>query len=149
MSHEETGVQTNESHREVDDFITRKYVMPLLWDEETRNRLIAEHRAHPIGAPAHNGRPAIEHSADLIRVVDKLRRAPMTGKYVSVVIRNFADYRIGVLSGVRGEPIKMLEGSFSSQDACEHGIFLKRIGDLLEKYGANDRGPKRPGDWKY
>ena len=148
MAIEPTGVQLNESHRTVDDFITQKYIMPLLRDEATRNRLIAEHRANPIGAPAHNGRPAIEHSPDLIRVIDKLRRAPMKGKYVSVVIENFADYRIGIVSGVRGEPIKMLDGSFSSQDACEHGIFLKRIGDLLQKYGATEPAPKRAGRWK-
>jgi hypothetical protein len=148
MAIEPTGVQLNESHRTVDDFITQKYIMPLLRDEATRNRLIAEHRANPVGAAPHNGRPAIEHSADLIRVIDKLRRAPMKNKYVIMVIENFADYRIGIVSGVRGAPIKILEGSFSSQDACEHGIFLKRIGDLLQKYGATEPPPKRTGGWK-
>ena len=149
MAKEPTGVQLNESHRTVDDFITQKYVMPLLRDEASRNRLIAEHRANPIGAAPSNGRPAIEHSPDLIRVIDKLRRAPMKGKYVSVVIENFADYRIGIVSGVRGEPVKLLDGSFSSQDACEHGIFLKRIGDLLQKYGATEPAPnKRTGGYR-
>jgi len=150
MIDEPTGVQSNEGHSSTDDFITRKYVLPLLRDEATRNRLIAEHRANPIGTPARNGRPSIGHSDDLIRVIDKFRRAPMKGKYVSVCIRPFADFRIGVASGIRGEPVKLLEGSFSSQDACEHGIFLKRIADLLRKYDAsNDAAEhRRSSGWK-
>jgi len=130
-----TGVQTNEAHSETDDFITRRYVLPLLRDEATRNRLIAEHKANPVGTPPRNGRPPVEHSKDLIRVLDKFRRAPMKGKYVTVCKKQFADYRIGVASGVRGEPVKLLEGSFSSEEACEHAIFLKRIADILAKYG--------------
>jgi len=130
-----TGVQTNEAHERADDFITRKYVLPLLRDQETRSRLIAEHRANPVGAAPRNGRPAVEHSEDLIRVLDKFRRQPMTGKYVTVCRKQFADYRIGVCSGVRGEPVKLLEGPFSSEEACEHAIFLKRIANLLTQYG--------------
>jgi hypothetical protein len=150
MSSDPTGVQSNEGHSATDDFITRKYVLPLLRDEATRNRLIAEHKANPIGTPAHNGRPSIGHSDDLIRVIDKFRRAPMKGKYVSVCIKPFADFRIGIVSGVRGEPVKLLEGSFSSQDACEHGIFLKRIADILRKYDpSNDAvAHRRTGGWK-
>ncbi len=150
MANEPTGVQLDESYYASDDFITHKYVMPLLRDEATRNRLIAEHAANPIGTPPRNGHPSIGHSDELIRVIDKLRRAPMKGKYVIIVIENFADYRIGVLSGVRGKPVEVLEGSFSSQEACEHGIFLKRIGDLLAKYGATEPAPQRRsgGRWK-
>jgi len=44
------------------------------------------------------------------------------------------DYRIGICSGVRGDPVKILEESFSSEEACEHAIFLKRITGLLERY---------------
>jgi hypothetical protein len=74
----------------------------------------------------------------------------MKGKYVSVCIKPFEDFRIGVVSGVRGEPVKLLEGSFSSQDACEHGIFLKRIADILRKYDpSNDAvAHRRTGGWK-
>jgi hypothetical protein len=135
MAGEPTGVQTNEAHAATDEFITLKYVLPLLLDEASRNRLIAEHRANPIGAAPRNGQPSIEHSADLIRVLDKLRRAPMKDKYVTVCKKSFADFRIGVCSGIRGQPVRLLEGSFSSEEACEHAIFLKRISDLLSKYG--------------
>ena len=53
MTIEKTGVQLNQGHTSTDDFITRKYVLPLLKDEKTRNKLIEEHRACPVGkAPA-------------------------------------------------------------------------------------------------
>jgi len=133
MVKEKTGVQLNQGHTSTDDFITRKYVLPLLKDEKTRNRLIEEHRACPVGR-AHKGQPMVEHSKDLRTVLDKLRRQPMAGKLLTVCKRPFEDYRIGIASGVRGQPVEILDESFSSEEACEHAIFLKRIVALLEKY---------------
>ena len=43
MTKDKTGVQLNQGHTSTDDYITRKYVLPLLKDEKTRNRLIEEH----------------------------------------------------------------------------------------------------------
>jgi len=134
MVKEKTGVQLNQGHTSTDDFITRKYVLPLLKDEKTRNRLIEEHRACPVGRAPHKGQPMVEHSKDLRTVLDKLRRQPMAGKLLTVCKRPFEDYRIGIASGVRGQPVEILEESFSSEEACEHAIFLKRILALLEKY---------------
>lgn len=134
MIKEKTGVQLNQSHKNVDDFNTIKYVLPLLRDEKTRNRLIEEHRSTPIGRAPHKGQPMVEHSKDLIRVLDKLRRQPMTGKMLTVCKKPHEDYRIGIVSGVRGQPVKIFEKSFSSEEACEHAIFLRRIAELLEKY---------------
>ena len=134
MVKEKTGVQINQGHTSTDDFITRKYVLPLLKDEKTRNRLIEEHRACPVGRAPHKGQPMVEHSKDLRTVLDKLRRQPMAGKLLTVCKRPFEDYRIGIASGVRGQPVEILEESFSSEEACEHAIFLKRIVALLEKY---------------
>ena len=136
MTKDKTGVQLNQGHTSTDDFITRKYVLPLLRDEKIRNRLIEEHRACPVGkAPAlHKGQPGVEHSKELRTVLDKLRRQPMAGKYITVCKKDFKDYRIGVCSGVRGQPVKILNDSFSSEEACEHAIFLKRVLELLEKY---------------
>ena len=77
MTKEKTGVQLNQGHTSTDDFITRKYVLPLLKDEKTRNRLIEEHRACPVGkAPAlHKGEPGmVEHSKELRTVLDKLEK---------------------------------------------------------------------------
>jgi hypothetical protein len=134
MIKEKTGVQLNQGHTSTDDFITRKYVLPLLKDEKTRNSLIEEHRACPVGRAPHKGQPMVEHSKDLRTVLDKLRRQPMASKLLTVCKRPFEDYRIGIASGVRGQPVEILEESFSSEEACEHAIFLKRIVALLEKY---------------
>ena len=135
MTKDKTGVQLNQGHTSTDDYITRKYVLPLLKDEKMRNKLIEEHRACPVGRAPHKGQPMVEHSKDLIRVLDKLRRQPMAGKLLTVCKRPHEDYRIGIASGVRGQPVEILEESFSSEEACEHAIFLKRIVALLEKYG--------------
>ena len=59
----------------------------------------------------------------------------MTGKYVLVQVKAHEDYRIGRVSGVRGEPVKILAKSYASQEECEHGIFLKRMKDLMTAYG--------------
>ena len=134
MIKEKTGVQLNQGHTSTDEFITQKYVLPLLKDEETRNRLIAEHKACRVGRAPHKGQPMVEHSKDLQTVLDKFRRQPMEGKYITICKRPFEDYRIGICSGVRGKPVEILDDSFSSEEACEHAIFLKRIVDILEKY---------------
>ena len=138
MKKDKTGVQLDLGHTSTDDFITEKYVLPLLRDEKMRNKLIEEHRACPVGkAPQpHKGQPMVEHSKELQIVLDKLRRQPMhIKKYVTICKKDFEDYRIGIVTGVRGEPVKILEESFSSEEACEHAIFLKRVVDLLERHG--------------
>ena len=48
MEKDKTGVQLNLGHTSTDDFITEKYVLPLLRDEKMRNKLIEEHRACPV-----------------------------------------------------------------------------------------------------
>ena len=137
MNKDKSGVQLNQGHTSTDDYITRTYVLPLLKDEKMRNKLIEEHRACPVGKAAqpHKGQPMVEHSKELQIVLDKLRRQPMhIKKYVTVCKKDFEDYRIGIVTGVRGEPVKILEESFSSEEAVEHAIFLKRVVDLLERY---------------
>ena len=134
MLNKPTGVETDQGRASTDDYITRTYVLPLLRDEETRNRLIAEHKANPVAGPPKNGQPPIDHSKDLITVLDKFRRQPMEGKYITICRRLHEDYCIGICSGVRGVPVKILEDSFSSEEASEHAIFLKRVADILEKY---------------
>ena len=138
MNKDKTGVQLNLGHTSTDDFITKKFVLPLLKDEKMRNKLIEEYRACSVGKAAqpHKNQPMVEHSKELQIVLDKLRRQPMgVKKYVTVCKKDFEDYRIGIVSGVRGQPVKILEESFSSEEACEHAIFLKRVLDLLKSYG--------------
>lgn len=129
------GVMANTGYTETDDHMTRTYVMPLLFDDESRRRVLAEHRNNPIGTAPKNGRSAVEHSQELRTILDKMRRHPMAGKYVSICVRMFEEYKIGVASGVRGEPVKIFEEVYSSEEACEHAIFLKRVSDLMEHYG--------------
>lgn len=135
MAARPTGVQTNRGYTATDDYITRTYVLPLLADPDTRARLVAEHRDNPIGVPGRGGHPGIGHSDDLARVIDKLRRAPMAGKYVRICVEAHRDYRIGICSGVRGKPVKLEPGSYPSEDACEHAIFVRRVDDLLAAHG--------------
>lgn len=134
---DETALQQGWALNATEDFITRTYVLPLLADEGTRNRLIDEHRNNPIGVAGKGGGPGVGHSADLVRVLDKFRRAPQAGKYCRVCTKPHVEWRIGILSGVRGKPIEVLPETFASEDDCEHAIFVKRIDELLEAYRKN------------
>jgi branched-chain amino acid transport system permease protein len=85
--------------------------------------LIAEHAARPLG----------QHSDALERVLNYLRRAAVAGKYVVVCTVPWREWRIGVLSGVRGVPPTVLDGPrFGSEAEALHGVFLQRIRDLME-----------------
>jgi hypothetical protein len=130
-----TGVQENRAHTSTDDFITRTYVLPILADKARRKAITDEHHANPIGKPGLAGNAGVGHSEDLRRVLDKFRRAPQTGKYVMVQVSAHADYKVGIASGIRGKPLKMLSKSYASQEDCEHGIFLKRVQDIMALYG--------------
>ena len=113
MKKDKTGVQLDLGHTSTDDFITEKYVLPLLRDEKMRNKLIEEHRACPVGKAAqpHKGQPMVEHSKELQIVLDKLRRQPMhIKKYVTICKKDFEDYRIGIVTGVRGQPVEISTG---------------------------------------
>jgi hypothetical protein len=95
---------------------SRERTVALLTDE-----VIAEHAANPAGP----------HGDALQRVLRYLRRAPVPGKYVIVAVRPWAEYRIGVLTGVRGEaPTVLGDGPYATEAAAMHGVFLKRIQDL-------------------
>ncbi len=85
------------------------------------DQLIEEHRRKPLG----------QHSDGLERVLNYFRRAPQAHKYVGICTRPWAEWRIGVLSGVRGVPPTILgDERFTSEDALQHGIFLRRVRDL-------------------
>jgi hypothetical protein len=101
------------------------------FDRELRDRLkslitdelIAEHEAKPLGP----------HSDELARVLNYFRRAPQQGKYLIVAVQAWSDYRIGVLPGVRGAPLEVLEEpSFPTEEEAMHGVFRKRVDDLLQ-----------------
>ncbi|GAA2891022.1 hypothetical protein GGQ99_005154 [Aminobacter niigataensis] len=135
MHRNATSMSQNASWHATDEFITLTHVMPILWDEERRQAIIDEHRENPIGKPGKAGKPVVQHSNDLARVLDKLRRAALAGKEVRVEIEPFKKYAIGILPGKRGEPVEILEDQvYATGDECEHAIFLRRVKNILDKY---------------
>jgi hypothetical protein len=134
MLRNSTSMAQNASYHATDEFITTTYVMPILWDDAKRAEITEEHRLNPIGRPGKGGTPASRHSEDLARVLDKLRRAPLTEKMIRVELVPFTKYAIGILSGKRGEPVKLLEPTYATGDECEHAIFLMRVEAILKKY---------------
>ena len=100
-----------------------------LFDKDARMRasrlcteaVLAEHAANPAGP----------HSDALQRLLRYLRRAPLPGKYVIVAVQPWREYRIGSLTGVRGEPPVVLDdGPYRSEEEAMHAVFLKRVADL-------------------
>lgn len=99
------------------------------FDSEARGRAlaladdttIAEHAANPHGP----------HSDKLQRIMKYMRRAPMPGKYIIIAVLPWQDYRIGELTGVRGQIPKIVgDSSFATESAAMHGIFLQRLADM-------------------
>ncbi|MDB9776731.1 inner-membrane translocator [Alphaproteobacteria bacterium] len=129
-----SNVSLNKGHKHTDDFITKKYILPMLRDPQKLKELIDEHRASPFGRAATRNSDLVQHSQDLQTLLDKLRRGGLNGKLLIICVKLHEDYRIGITTGVRGQPVEITEDSFSSQEACEHAIFLKRINKLLEDY---------------
>ena len=129
-----SNVSLNKGHKHTDDFITKKYILPMLRNPQKLKELIDEHRATPFGRAATRNSDLVQHSQDLQTLLDKLRRGGLNGKLLIICVKLHEDYRIGITTGVRGQPVEITEDSFSSQEACEHAIFLKRINKLLEDY---------------
>ena len=119
-----SNVQLNKGHKHTDDFITKKYILKMLRDPQKLKSLIEEHRATPIGRAATRDHGVIQHSQDLQTLLDKLRRGSKENGFVTVCLRRHEDYRVGISTGVRGEPVEITEDSYSSEEACEHAIFL-------------------------
>jgi branched-chain amino acid transport system permease protein len=89
------------------------------------DEVIAEHQSNP-----ESERP---QSDALRRLLNYFRRGPQAGKYVVVAAEPWREYRIGVLSGIRGVLPKVLdEPVFASEREALHGIFLARVRDLRE-----------------
>ena len=85
--------------------------------------LIEDHRATP-----HSRR-----SDNLERVLNYFRAAPTAEKYAVLMVKPFAEYRIVAMSGRRGVPPRMVDDQvFTTPEAADHGVFLKRVQDLQE-----------------
>jgi branched-chain amino acid transport system permease protein len=85
--------------------------------------LIEEHRKKPLG----------QHSEPLERVLLYFRRAPQVDKYAIIAVEPFKAFRIVALSGQRGVAPRIVEDKiYTSQEDAYHGVFLRRVQDLLE-----------------
>jgi branched-chain amino acid transport system permease protein len=69
----------------------------------------------------------------LERVLTYFRSAGVADKYALLAVKPFAEYRIVALSGRRGVPPRAVDDQvFASPEAALHGVFLKRVQDLME-----------------
>jgi branched-chain amino acid transport system permease protein len=85
--------------------------------------LIDEHRRCPLG----------QHSEALERLLNYFRRQPQVDKYAITMVEPFKAYRIVALSGHRGVAPRLVEDKiYGSQEEAYHGVFLRRVQDLLE-----------------
>lgn len=101
------------------------------WDRKQQQRIralitddiIEEHERSPLG----------QHSDTLERVLAYFRRQPTAGKYLVVAEQPWENYRVGVLTGRRGEPAEILDdGPYPTEEAATHAVFLHRVRDLQE-----------------
>ncbi|GGC77081.1 branched-chain amino acid ABC transporter permease [Chelatococcus reniformis] len=100
------------------DKMQRDYLKSLISPE-----IIEEHRKSPLG----------QHSEPLERLLLYFRRAPLADKYAITVVKPFQAYRIVALSGQRGVAPRIVEDKvYPTQDEAYHGVFLRRVQDLLE-----------------
>jgi branched-chain amino acid transport system permease protein len=85
--------------------------------------VIEEHRVQPLG----------QHSEALERLLLYFRRHPQVDKYAIEALEPFKSYRIVALSGHRGvAPHDVEEKIYASPAEAYHGVFLRRVQDLLE-----------------
>ena len=85
--------------------------------------VIEEHRQSPQG----------QHSEALQRLLIYFRTRPQVDKYAIAVVELFKAYRIVALSGQRGVPPRVVEDMvYPNQNEAFHGVFLRRVQDLLE-----------------
>ena len=68
----------------------------------------------------------------LERVLAYFRSAAVADKYALLAVKPFAEYRIVALSGRRGVPPRLADDQvFKSPEDAMHGVFLKRVQDLM------------------
>jgi branched-chain amino acid transport system permease protein len=100
------------------DKMQRDYLKTLVTPE-----VIEEHRRSPHG----------QHSEALERLLIYFRGQPLPGKYAILIVELFKAYRIVALSGHRGvAPLLAEDRIYSSTAEAYHGVFLRRVQDLLE-----------------
>lgn len=83
--------------------------------------LYREFCKQPIGA----------HSPNLHFILQHFRKAPVAGKYVLVAIEPHRRWVLGTLTGVRGDPVRLIEEhAFDDIAEAERFVFRLRWRDL-------------------
>jgi hypothetical protein len=119
--------------------IVETEMAPLLFDEPRRAALIAEHRRNPIGTAGRVGESGFAHGADLAKVLDFFRRAPVDGKLILIAEPDRTGWRIGRI-GARGvAPAIVSEVVHSTREEAEHAVFVRRIEEFLEAWSRPSR----------
>lgn len=81
----------------------------------------------------HDRRPLGQHSEALERVLYYFRRSPMEDKYALHHIASSNRYKIIAFSGQRGVSPRIVEDrEYATIEGGYHGIFMRRIHDLME-----------------
>lgn len=100
------------------DMMQRDYLKTLVSPE-----IIEEHRRQPLG----------QHSEALERVLLYFRRAKLEDKYALRSAGSQGPYKIIAFSGVRGVSPRLVDDrEFTTLDEAYHGVFMRRVHDLLE-----------------
>ncbi len=120
MESEEDRKQANKdvTYREYYDKMQGDYLKTLVCDE-----VIEEYKHNPLG----------QHSEPLSRLLHFFSCAPQKGKYALKREEQTKTFKIIALSGERGEPPQYIDNEeYGTLNDAYHGVFLKRIHDLME-----------------
>lgn len=108
----------DEVYRRRYDKMQREFLKRLVTPE-----VIDEHRRAPQG----------QHSEALERLLIYFRNQPQPDKYAITALQSIVGYRIVALSGHRGVAPRVVEDKiYKSPVEAYHGVFLRRVQDLLE-----------------
>jgi branched-chain amino acid transport system permease protein len=100
------------------DKMQRDYLKTLIGPE-----IIEEHQRQPLG----------QHSEALERVLLYFRRAKLEDKYALHGAGPHGPYKIIAFSGQRGVSPRLVDDrEFATLDEAYHGVFMRRVHDLLE-----------------
>ena len=119
LPEEATEIQDKDElyHRRFDK-MQRDYLKTLVCDE-----VIEEHKTKPLG----------QHSEALERLLLYFRRVPQIDKYAIKRDENLKTFKIVAFSGVRGMSPRLVEDKeYKTMEEAYHGVFLRRVYDLLE-----------------
>jgi len=105
-------------YRQYYDKMQGEYLKTLVCDE-----IIEEHKNNPLG----------QHREALERLLHFFRSAPLKGKYAIQRDEQSNTFKIIALSGERGVPPRSVDNKeYQTIEDAYHGVFLKRIHDLME-----------------